>query len=129
NAGKVAPLEWKKFIERLDASFGFIRKDHFLNGALALDALLRMFEIGEEHVLGAAQADTFRTHFTRLPRVLWRIGISAHSKLARFVHPLHQHVVGLRELRRDQRLRSEINDSFASIERDPIAFLSDVPVR
>src|SRR2546422_594346 len=42
---EVAALEREQAIESLDASFFIVGKDHFLNGALALVALLREFEI------------------------------------------------------------------------------------
>src|ERR1700730_4363605 len=58
DADKIAPLKWQESVERLDPSYFFIRQDHFLNGALPLVTPLWLFEVGEEHMLGAAKADT-----------------------------------------------------------------------
>src|SRR5690348_2286082 len=65
NSDEVAPLEWQQLVERFTPRLGGVREDHLLNRVLALDAFFGMLEILEEHVLGAAEADALRAHFSR----------------------------------------------------------------
>src|SRR5579875_1677464 len=65
NADEITALKWKELFERPLPGFPTIGDDHFLNGELAVNALLRLLKIFEEHVLGAAKTDAFGAHFAR----------------------------------------------------------------
>ena len=84
---------------------------------------LRELEVGEEHVLGAAQADAFGAEFAGFAGVLRRVGVGADAEAAHSVGPLHQGLVGWRELGSDEIHLAGVDDAFAAIEREPLAFL------
>src|SRR5260221_2499051 len=122
DADQVATLKRQQLVERLHTGFAIVRDDHFLNRALPLDSLLRKFEVGEEHVLGARKADALGAELDGLARVLRRVGVGAHADFANAVSPLHDRVVGLRELRRHKRQFVGVNHAFAAVEGEPFAF-------
>src|ERR1700722_15257242 len=96
DSDEVTALEWKKLIQSLHTRFFGIGKDHFLDGTLAVMAFLRMFEVREEHVLGAAESDTPPPEFASFARALRRFGVGAPPQAPHPVGPLHQYLVGLR---------------------------------
>ena len=128
DSDEVAPLERQKLVESLAARLRRVRQDHFLNGLLALGALLRLLEILEEHVLGAAKADAFGAHFASSARILRRIGVGAHAELADLIGPFHQCFVGFGRLRPHQINLAGVDGAVAAVERDPVAFAHDVAV-
>src|SRR5579863_7773070 len=72
-ADEVAALERQELIQSFNSGFLVVGQNHFLDGALTLLALLGELEIGEEHVLGAAKADTFRPELACFAGVLRRV--------------------------------------------------------
>ena len=123
DADEVAALERQKLVQSFNSSFPAVGEDHFLNGALAFLALLREFEVGEEHVLGAAEADAFGAEFAGLAGILRRVGIGANSESAYGVGPLHQCLICRRERWRDEIHLAGVDEALTAIERDPFAFL------
>ena len=122
DADEVAALERQQLVQSLDAGLLLVRQDHLLNRQLPLVALLRLLEVGEEHMLGADQPNALRAEFKSLPRILRRIRICAHPQVPDLVGPLYDRVVRLRQFRRDQRHFPLVHDAFAAVQRDPVAF-------
>src|SRR5208282_363553 len=125
DADEIAALEWEEPCERFLTLLRVVGDDHFLNGALALDALFRLLKILEEHVLGANEADAFRTHFAGLARVLGGVGIGADAQGADLVAPGEKGFVGGRELGVGELELALIDGSLAAIEGDPVALADD----
>ena len=72
--GEILTLHWQQFRERGTAAFLVVGEDHLAHRA---DAVLV-----EEHVIGAAQPDTFGAELERHARVVRGIRIGAHAELA-----------------------------------------------
>src|SRR6267143_608620 len=123
DANEVAALERQKLVQGPDASVLLVRQDHFLNGARALVASFRLFEVGEEHVLGAAEADAFRAELDGFAGILWGVHVGADPEAARLIGPVHQCFVRLREFGSNERHRPDVDHALAAIQRDPIPFL------
>src|SRR6267143_2096852 len=123
DADEVAALEWRKLIQCPDASVLLVRQDHFLDGALTLVASFRLLEVGEEHVLGAAEADAFGAELDGFTGILRGVHIGADPEAARLIGPVHQCFVRLRELGSNERHRPDVDRALAAIQRDPIPFL------
>ena len=128
DADEIAALERKQFVQGLDASLPVVGEDHFLDGALALVAPLRLLEIGEEHVFRAAEANALCPELDGLASVLRSVHIRADPKATRLIGPLHQRFVRLGKLWNDQWHRLGVDHTFAAIEGDPIPFLHDLAV-
>src|SRR6202048_854662 len=128
DADEVAALKRQQLVERRHACLFRIRQDHLLDGALAFVAAFRLLEVGEEHVLRAAQADAFRAELARFASVLRRVRVGAHAEAARLIDPLHQRVVGFRKLRRHQRHFAGIHHALAAVQCEPVAFLNHLAV-
>src|SRR6266436_392327 len=128
DADEIAALKRQQLVERRHTRFLGVRQDHLLDRALALVAAFRLLEIGEEHVLRAAQADAFGAELARFASVLRRVRVGAHAEAPHLIDPLHQRVVGFRELRRHQWHLAGIHYAFAAIEREPVPFLHHLAV-
>src|SRR5260370_24557359 len=76
DADKIPPLKWKQFVQCLDASLQVVSQNHLLDGALTFVASFRLLEIGEEHVLFAAQANALRPKLDGLTSVLRPVDVS-----------------------------------------------------
>src|SRR5271156_372710 len=124
DADEVATLERKQLVQRLDASLPIVRQDHLLNGTLALVTLFGMLEIGEEHVLGAAQPDALGTEFASFARILRRVRIGADAQATDAIGPLHQYFVRLGQGRHNQWHRAFVDHAFTAVESDPLAFFN-----
>src|SRR6185503_1871019 len=83
--------------ERASATAFFPSDNHLAHGGDAI-AL-------EEHVLGAAETNSFGAEAARDAGIAWSVGVGADAQLAHFVSPGEQLRVGLIErcLRRRQR--------------------------
>src|SRR5580693_197594 len=125
---EIAPLEREQLVERLAPRFLRLRQNHFLNRALPLDALLRMFEILEEHMLGTAQADAFRTHLERHFRIVRRVCVRAHADTAYLVGPFHERSERLRWLRANQIDLARVHRAIAAVESCPFAFANRLAI-
>src|SRR6267142_86129 len=123
DADEVASLEREQLVQCLDAGVFFVGQNHFLDGALPLMASFWLFEVREEHMLGAAEADAFRAKLDGFTGVLRRVYVGADPEMARLIGPVHQGFVGLREFGSNERHRFGVDNAFAAIQRDPISFL------
>ena len=61
--------------------------------------------LGDEHVLGAAEADPLRAELARLRGVFGRVRVRAHLQAPQLVRPLEDRLEVLVDLRRDERRR------------------------
>ncbi len=121
-------MERKQFVEGLDASLPIVGEDHFLDGALTLVAPLRLLEIGEEHVLRAAEANALRPELDGLASVLRSVDVRADSESAGLIGPLHERFVGLGKLGNHKGHRFGVDHTFAAVEGNPFSFLHDPAV-
>src|SRR6266850_2423835 len=123
DADEVASLEREQLVQCLDAGVFFVGQNHFLDGELPLMASFWLFEVREEHMLGAAEADAFRAKLDGFTGILRRVYVGADPEMARLIGPVHQGFVGLREFGSNERHRLDVDDAFASVQGDPIPFL------
>src|ERR1700688_4867514 len=129
DADEIAPLKREQFVQGRHTRFFRVGENHFLDGALAFVAAFWLLEVGKEHVLRTAQADTLRAKLTSLASILRRVRIRAYSEAPRLIRPLHQRVVRFWKLWHNQGHFAGINDAVAAIEREPVPFLYDLAIR
>ena len=109
----------REFAQCLAAIFLSSRQNH---RAHEVDAIFR-----EEHVLGAAQADSFRSERTRLDGIARNVSIRANAHLPILFRPAHQLLQIRIVRRRRQRVQLALDHaSGRSIQRNPVAFLERV---
>ena len=116
-AGEIGALHGQQLRQRLAAGLLVLRQDHGLH---VRDAIL-----GEEHVLGAAQADAFGAELARGLGIARNIGIGAHAEAAaELVRPAHErrHDAGGRIGVERVGLAGE-DLAGGTVERQPVAFL------
>ena len=115
--GEIFALHGKELEQCLAAALLVARQDHGLH---MFDAVF-----GEEHVLGAAQADAFGAELTRGLGVARDVGIGANAEAAaEFVGPVHEILQHAGGGVRVQRVGLALEDlARGAIERDPVAFL------
>src|SRR5580704_6271940 len=82
-----------------------------------------MLEVGEEHVFGAAEADAFSAELAGFASVLRGVSVGTDSQATHAVAPLHQRLVGSWELRSHQVHLPGVDDTFSSVQSDPLPFL------
>ena len=115
--GEILALHGQQLLQRLPAGLLVARQNHRLH---VRDAIL-----GEEHVLGAAQADAFGAEHARGLGIARDIGIGANAEVAaEFVGPLHElaEVRGVRIGLVGVGL-AEIDVGGGAVDGDPVAFL------
>ena len=78
-------------------------------------ASFRLFEIGKEHVLRAAEPNALSPKLYGFAGVLRGIHVGAHLEATRLVGPLHERFVGFRKLGNDQRHRFGVDHTFAAV--------------
>ena len=118
---KIRALHRQQLRQRTAAT-GLVRSDDHLShrgDAIAL----------EEHVLGAAQPDSFGAERAAPLRVRRRIGVGAHPQPAALVRPGHELGVVGPELRLHQLGCAEQNSPRGAVDREHLSFLHDAPVR
>ena len=81
DALKVAALHGQDLVERALALLLGARDDHLAHGGDAV--------VGEEHVLGAGQADALRAEVEGHAGIVGVVRVGAHAEVAVFVRPLH----------------------------------------
>ena len=115
--GEILALHGQQLDQRLAAVFS--------SRARIIACTIRQAVFGEEHVLGAAQADAFGAERARGLGIARDVGIGAHAELAaELVRPLHE----LGEVRRLQigligLGLAEIDLGRGAVDRDPVALL------
>ena len=109
-AGEVLPLERKQLGQGLFAVLEVVGDDH----------LADFIEVIEEHVLGAAEADAFRSERDGLFGLVRKVGVRPHAQLAMLVGDLHQLVEAAEDFRLFglHRLVDEHLDDFRGLGRD-----------
>src|SRR5262249_25140249 len=116
NADEVAALKREKLVARFHPRFVILGEDPFLDRPLTKLYLLWMLEVRQEPVLGAAEPNAFCPEFASLARVLRCIGVRTNPEAAQVVGPLHQSLIGLRQLWRNKVHLVTIDSALASIE-------------
>ncbi len=79
---KILPLHGQDFGKCLAAPAQIIRDNHLAHCQNAI--------VGEEHMFGTAETDTFRTELARNAGILWCFSVGAHFHASHLVRPLHQ---------------------------------------
>ena len=112
--GEIIALQGQKLLQRSPAILFVVCQNH--------RAHVRNFFLAEEHVLGAAQSDTFRSECSRLNGVARNIGIGAHFHRAIRIGPLHE-LLQLRIIRIGINCAQLAFDhaSGRAVERNPVA--------
>ena len=107
----------RSLLQRFAARFFVSGQNHLLHE--------RQTIFGEEHVLGAAEADAFGAELAGDFGVARDIGVGANAELAaEFVGPAHELAdVIVREIRLDRFRLAQIDVARGAIERNEIAFL------
>ena len=115
DAGKISALQRQQFLQRRAAVFLVVRQNH--------GAHVRNLLFAEEHVLGAAEPDAFRSERTRLNRIARNVRIGADLHRAMRIGPIHE-LLQFRIVGAGSRRAQLAFDHAAgrAVERNPVAF-------
>src|SRR5512143_2272507 len=115
---EIRALHRKKLGERLLARFGIVGEDHLLHD--------RQPVFGEEHVLGAAEADALSAELASHLCIARDVGIGAHTQGAYFIDPIHERAKIAAHFRVLCRILTEDYAARTAIDRDVITHLYSI---
>src|SRR5206468_7324291 len=109
----VFALHWQELLQGFHAALLVTREDHCLHERNAI--------FGEEHVLRAAESDSFGAEQACLLGVAWDIGVRANTEVpAELISPFHERCAVVRlGVRRVRLALAEVNLAERAVERNP----------